>query len=120
MTLPTSFLISILRVSYSLLPRKPKLYSLFLSNHDERIAERRKNFVSDKHRKTDIVLKMLTVHFALWRTPRTELLDARYAPITLPLLLVPLISTLILQGNPKEKFVNISQATQSSSIIYSY
>ena len=44
---------------------------------NERLAERRKNLVSDKHIKTDIVLHMPTVHPVLLQMARTVLLDAR-------------------------------------------
>ena len=56
---------------------------------NERIAERRQILVSDKHSKTGIVLPMPTVHPVLLQTARTELLDARYTSIILPLVLVP-------------------------------
>ena len=48
-------------------------YCLLLN---ERIAERRKSLVSDKHSKTGIFLHMPTVHPVLLQTARTVLLDA--------------------------------------------
>ena len=44
---------------------------------NERIAERRKNLVSDKQSKTGIALHMPIVHFVLLQTVRSELLDTR-------------------------------------------
>ena len=60
------------------------LLSLYIAQWNDRTAQHRKNLVSDKHSKTDIVLHMPTVHPVLLQMARTVLLDARYAQIMHP------------------------------------